>query len=315
MQRGRLTSRHLLELETLPREDIELILKTAEAFWDVLHQPIPKLPTLRGRTILNLFFEPSTRTKASFDLAAKRLSADLVSISRATSSVTKGESLLDTLKNLESMRIDLVVVRHRAPGIPHLLARYTHAAVINAGDGAHEHPTQALLDLFTLQRVWKTLEGKTVAIVGDILHSRVARSNVYGLTRMGARVWLVGPPPLVPKDLALVEGVEVAYNVEEVLQEVDAWMALRVQKERLEGSFFGGDREYFLTYGLTRERASRMKPDSLILHPGPVNWGVELEEGIESVRKTLILSQVTHGVAVRMALLYLLIPPAEEVAA
>ncbi len=312
MQRGRLSSRHLLGLETVPREDIALILKTAEAFWDVLHQPIPKLPTLRGRTILNLFFEPSTRTQASFDLAAKRLSADLVSISRTTSSVTKGESLLDTLKNLESMRIDLVVVRHRSPGIPHLLARYTQAAVINAGDGAHEHPTQALLDLFTLIRTWGSLDGRKVAIVGDILHSRVARSNVYGLTRMGARVVLVGPPPLVPQDLALTEGVEVVYDVEEVLPEVDAWMALRVQKERLEGSFFGSDREYFLTYGLTRERAAKMKPECVILHPGPVNWGVELEEGVESVRRTLILSQVTHGVAVRMALLYLLIPPAEE---
>lgn len=310
MERVRLSSRHMLGLEGYPAEDIQAILHTAEAFLKVLDQPIPKLPTLRGRTILNLFFEPSTRTQASFDLAAKRLSADIVNISPKSSSVVKGENLLDTLRNLEAMRVDAVVVRHRAPGVPHYLAQRTQASVINAGDGAHEHPTQALLDMLTLRRHFGDLKGLRVAIVGDILHSRVARSNIFGLTTMGAEVVLVGPPPLIPPLFKEMGHVQIVYRLDEdLLEAVDAVMVLRVQRERLESSFFGSAREYFLTYGITRERARHIR--GVLMHPGPVNWGVELERGVEEETTTLILSQVTHGVAVRMALLYLLLPPLE----
>ncbi len=309
MERIQLASRHLLGLEGYPREDIQAILDTAEGFLKVLQQPIPKLPTLRGRTVLNLFFEPSTRTQASFDLAAKRLSADIVNISPRSSSVVKGENLLDTLRNLEAMRVDAVVVRHRAPGVPHFLAQHTRASVINAGDGAHEHPTQALLDMLTLRRHFGGLEGLRVAIVGDILHSRVARSNIFGLTTMGAEVVLVGPPTLVPRALEDLGRVRIEHRLDGVLETVDAVMALRVQRERLESSFFGSLREYFLTYGITRERARKIR--GVLMHPGPVNWGVELERGVEEEVSTLILDQVTHGVAVRMALLYLLLPPLE----
>jgi len=310
MERVQLSSPHLLGLEGYPREDILAILDTARGFLKVLKQPIPKLPTLRGRTVLNLFFEPSTRTQASFDLAAKRLSADIVNISPKSSSVVKGEHLLDTLRNVEAMRVDAVVVRHRAPGVPHQLARHTRASVINAGDGAHEHPTQALLDLFTLREHFGDLQGLRVAIVGDILHSRVARSNIFGLSTLGAEVILVGPPTLVPREFEDFGNVRVVHRLEDdLLQSVDAVMALRIQKERLEASFFGSLREYHLLYGITRERARKIR--GVLLHPGPVNWGVELERGVEEEVTTLILDQVTHGVAVRMAVLYLLLPPLE----
>ncbi len=310
MERIQLSSPHLLGLEKYPREDILAILDTARGFLKVLRQPIPKLPTLRGRTVLNLFFEPSTRTQASFDLAAKRLSADIVSISPKSSSVVKGEHLLDTLRNVEAMRVDAVVVRHRAPGVPHLLARHTRVSVINAGDGAHEHPTQALLDLFTLREHFGDLKGLRVAIVGDILHSRVARSNIFGLSTLGAEVILVGPPTLVPPEFSRLGKVRVMHRLDEdLLQAVDAVMALRIQKERLEASFFGSLREYHRLYGITRERARKIR--GVLLHPGPVNWGVELERGVEEEATTLILDQVTHGVAVRMAILYLLLPPLE----
>jgi len=296
----------LLGLEDLTPREIELILNTASSFKEVLERPIKKVPTLRGKTVVHLFFEPSTRTQASFDLAAKRLSADTVNLSPGTSSVRKGETLLDTLKNLEAMKIDAVVVRHKSAGTPHFLAKNTDASVINAGDGAHEHPTQALLDMLTLRDLFGKLSGLKVLIVGDILHSRVARSNVFGLIKMGAQVTLSGPPTLVPRELSSF-GAKINYNLDDALKEANVVMALRVQMERLEESYFPSIREYRKFFGINRKRLLSTNPEIVLMHPGPVNWGIELDLDVHDVVKTVILDQVTNGVAVRMAVLYLLV--------
>jgi aspartate carbamoyltransferase catalytic subunit len=296
----------LLGLEDLTPREIKLILDTALSFKEVLERPIKKVPTLRGKTVVHLFFEPSTRTQASFDLAAKRLSADTFNLSPGKSSVKKGETLLDTLKNLEAMKIDAVIVRHKSAGAPHFLARNTDAAVINAGDGSHEHPTQALLDMLTLREIFGDLKGLKVLIVGDILHSRVARSNIFGLTKMGAEVTLSGPPTLVPQELSSF-GAKINYDLDEALRETDVVMALRVQRERLEESFFPSVREYRKFFGINKKRLLATNPKVVLMHPGPVNWGVELDLDVYDAVKTVILDQVTNGVAVRMAVLYLLV--------
>jgi len=296
----------LLGLEPLSCDEILFLLNEAVAFREILKRPIRKVPTLRGKTVLNLFFEPSTRTQASFDLAAKRLSCDIVSISPGTSSVKKGETLLDTLKNIEAMKIDAVVVRHSSPGTPHFLARHTEASVINAGDGAHEHPTQGLLDMLTVKEILGTFKGITVLIVGDILHSRVARSDIFGFKKCGARVILSGPPTMLTEAFKEL-GVEIAYEPDQVIGEADVIIALRVQMERLEESFFPSFREYREIYSLTPERLKKAKKEAILMHPGPVNWGVELDLESVDVLKTVILDQVTNGVAIRMAVLYHLI--------
>ncbi len=297
--------KHLLGLEGFSKEEIGLILDTAVSFREVLSRPIPKVPTLRGKTVVNLFFEPSTRTRISFELAEKRLSADSVNFSAATSSVLKGETLRDTIRNIEAMSIDLVVIRHRAAGAPYFLTRCVDAAVINAGDGRHEHPTQGLLDLLTLRDRFGRLEGLKVAIVGDIAHSRVARSNIYGLQAAGAEVALCGPPTLIPVE-AEQWGVPVFYDVDEAIAWADVLNVLRIQLERQERALFPSVREYHRLFGITRERLERAQKDVTILHPGPINRGIELESELADSEFSLILNQVTNGVAVRMAVLYLL---------
>jgi aspartate carbamoyltransferase catalytic subunit len=302
----RLSRKDLLGLEGVSKAELDVLLETASSFREVLDRPIKKVPTLRGKTVLHLFFEPSTRTQASFDLAAKRLSADTVSLAIARSSVTKGESILDTLKNLEAMKIDAVVIRHSSPGVPHFLSAHTDAAIINAGDGAHEHPTQALLDMLTMVQRFGTLEGLKVLIVGDILHSRVARSNIFGLLTMGAEVNLSGPPTLVPRELEDL-GARLRFDLDDAVREADVIMALRVQRERLESSFFPTLREYRNFFGITRNRVKMARKDAILMHPGPVNWGVELDPDVKDSMSSLILDQVTNGVAVRMAVLYHLV--------
>lgn len=296
----------LLGLEELSPEEINLILETADSFREVLERPIKKVPALRGKTIANLFFEPSTRTQVSFDLAAKRLSADTTSIAARSSSLLKGETLLDTARNIEAMKVDAVVVRHSSAGVPHLLARHLSASVINAGDGCHEHPTQALLDIFTLRRRFGNLAGLRVAILGDIAHSRVARSNIWGLTKLGAQVVVVGPPTLIPPGIEAM-GVEVSYDVDDVLGRVDVVNVLRIQKERQEGNLLPSLREYRAAYGLTLERMARAPRTLIVMHPGPVNRGVELDPAVADGPWSVILDQVTNGVAVRMAVLFLLV--------
>ncbi len=298
--------KHLLGLEGISKAEMEEIFHAADVFSEFLKRPLRKLPTLRGKTILNMFFEPSTRTQASFDLAAKRLSADTVSVSKRGSAVEKGETLLDTLKNIEAMKIDAVVIRHSAPGAPHFLARHTNASVINAGDGAHEHPTQALLDIYTMLREFGDVAGKRVLIVGDVLHSRVARSDVFGLKAWGAEVVLCGPPTLVPKELEAL-GARVSWDLDSEIGEVDVVMALRIQRERMGKGFYPSIREYRRFWGITRERARMMKPGALLMHPGPVNWEVELDPEATEETRTVILDQVTNGVAIRMAVFYLLL--------
>ena len=306
-----LPSKDLLGLKGITREELELIFSTADSFLEFLNRPVRKLPTLRGKTILNLFFEASTRTQASFDMAAKRLSADTVSVSKKGSAVEKGETLLDTLRNIQAMKIDAVVIRHSAAGAPHFLARNTSASVINAGDGLHEHPSQALLDMFTLRKELGDFAGKRVLIVGDILHSRVARSNVFGMKAWGADVVLCGPPTLVPKDLAQM-GSEVSWDLDAEMPKADVIMALRIQNERLTESYFPSVREFRKHFGLTPERMSRAKDNAILMHPGPVNWEVELDPKVQNMVKTVILDQVTNGVAVRMAIFYLLIAGGKE---
>jgi aspartate carbamoyltransferase catalytic subunit len=300
-----LKRKDLLGIKDLEVEEINLILSTAESFKEVGGREIKKVPTLRGRTVVNLFFEPSTRTRASFELAAKRLSADVINISAGSSSAVKGETLVDTAKNLEAMGADLIVVRHGSSGAPALLARALRCSVINAGDGAHEHPTQALLDLSTIQERKGRLAGLTVVIVGDVLHSRVARSNLWGLTKLGARVRIVGPPTMVPRDLGAF-GAEVYTSLDEALDGADVVMTLRLQLERQGRAFFPTLREYSRLWGLTRERLQRAKPDVLVMHPGPVNRGVEIAPEVADGLSSVILAQVTNGLAVRMAVLYLL---------
>jgi aspartate carbamoyltransferase catalytic subunit len=295
----------LISIKDLDRDELRLILDTAESFKEVGARDIKKVPTLRGKTVVNLFFEPSTRTRTSFELAAKRLSADLVNIAVNSSSVVKGETLLDTARNIEAMQADLIVVRHPCAGAPALLAQKMTSAVINAGDGAHEHPTQALLDLFTIRERKKTLEGLTVVIVGDILHSRVARSAIHALKMVGSSIRVVGPPTMIPQEITHW-GVEVFYQYEEALKGADVVMILRLQLERQGRSLFPTIREYANLYGLTARRLAMAKDDVLVMHPGPINRGIEIAPEVADGLSSAILSQATNGVAVRMAVLYLL---------
>ncbi|MFP3869451.1 MAG: aspartate carbamoyltransferase catalytic subunit [Syntrophobacteria bacterium] len=295
----------LLGIKQLEPEEIQLILDTAEIFKEISTRPIKKVPTLRGRTVVHLFYEPSTRTRTSFEIAAKRLSADTLSISASTSSIVKGETLLDTARNLEAMTPDVIVLRHSAGGAPHLLARHISASVINAGDGMHEHPTQALLDLLTIRDKKGTISGLTVAIIGDIAHSRVARSNIWALTKMGARVVVAGPATMMPLQLEQL-GVRVFHRVEDVVAEADAIILLRIQRERQNQMLLPTLREYSRVFGLDERKLARAKPDVLIMHPGPINRGVEISPSVADGPYSVILNQVTNGVAVRMAVLYLL---------
>jgi aspartate carbamoyltransferase catalytic subunit len=307
--------RHLLGIDGLTRGDAELILQTAAGFVEINERAKKKVPVLQGRTVALMFFEDSTRTRLSFDLAAKRLSADVLAFSASGSSVQKGETLLDTIKNLEAMKPDLVVVRHQASGAPWLVARGTRAAIVNAGDGQHEHPTQALLDAFTLlQRFERTpqqgLDGLTIAIVGDIARSRVARSNLLLLPLLGARVRVCGPRTMLPLGLE-TSGVEVHTDVESSLDGVDAVMTLRIQKERAAGAVMASDRDYALRFGLTRERFARLPKHAVVMHPGPINRGVEIDHDVADDPRAVILRQAENGVVVRMAVLYLLATTAE----
>jgi len=296
----------LLGIKQLEPEEIEVILETAETFKEISTRAIKKVPTLRGRTVVHLFYEPSTRTRTSFEIAAKRLSADTFNISASTSSIVKGETLLDTAKNLEAMNPDVIVLRHSAAGAPHMLARRVEASVINAGDGMHEHPTQALLDLLTIRDNKRTISGQTVAIIGDIAHSRVARSNIWALTKMGARVLVAGPKTMIPQDLDEL-GVEVHSHPQDIIPEADVIMILRIQLERQGKMLLPSLREYSRVFGLNEEKLSKAKPDVLIMHPGPINRGVEISPSVADGPYSVILDQVTNGVAIRMALLYLLI--------
>jgi aspartate carbamoyltransferase catalytic subunit len=304
VQTAQWTRKDLLGLRELSAEEIRLLLATAESFREISLRPIKKVPALRGKTVVNLFFEPSTRTRTSFELAAKRLSADILNISTASSSLTKGETILDTIKNLEALKVDVLVIRHAAAGVPQMIARHANASVINAGDGAHEHPTQALLDLLTIQEKKGRLEGLQVTILGDIAHSRVARSNIWGLTKLGARVTVCGPPTLLPVHIEQL-GVGVTYDVREAIRTADVVMLLRIQHERQEAALVPSLREYRLRYGIDRDRLKLAKPDVLIMHPGPINRGVELDSNVADGPHSVILDQVTNGVAVRMAALYL----------
>ena len=310
----KLRSRHLLGIEGLEPEEITLILDTAESLAQISQREIKKVPTLRGRTVVNFFVEPSTRTRSSFEIAEKRLSADALNFSPGSSSLVKGETLVDTARNLEAMAPDFIVIRHSEPGAPHMLARICRSSVINAGDGAHEHPTQALLDAYTLRQRKGRLRGLRVAIVGDILHSRVVRSNIFLLNTMGAEVVLSGPPTLMPRGIEAL-GVTVAARIEEAVEGADAIMMLRVQQERMARGYFPSVREYFRLYGLTRERAALARPDAIIMHPGPINRGVEIASDVADGPYSVILEQVTNGVAVRMAILYLLAGDEAEQAA
>ncbi|HYP49571.1 MAG TPA: aspartate carbamoyltransferase catalytic subunit [Pyrinomonadaceae bacterium] len=297
----------LLGIRQLSVADILKILDTAETFRDVSRREVKKVPTLRGKTVINLFFEASTRTRTSFELAAKRLSADAINISISTSSVTKGETLLDTAKNLDAMQPDAIVIRHGAAGAPHLLAKHSDAAVVNAGDGANEHPTQALLDAMTIRDRKGRIADLNVAIIGDILHSRVARSNLYLLTKLGARVKVFGPRTLLPPEfLGLVESnFEIASSLENALENADVVMILRIQKERQDSAFFPSMKEYSIHYGLTKARLNLAKEDAIVLHPGPMNRGVEIASDIADSSRAFILNQVENGLAIRMAVLYL----------
>ncbi len=300
-----LSNRHLLGLDGVPREDIEQILDTAVSFKEVLDRPIKKVPPLQGKTIVNLFFESSTRTRISFELAERRLSADVVNFTAAGSSVSKGETLKDTARNIEAMKIDMVVIRHASAGASHFLSNVVAANVINAGDGAHEHPTQGLLDMFTLREKHKTLEGLRVCIVGDIVHSRVARSNIYGLKTMGADVSVCGPETLIPREIQRL-GVSVYHRLEDVIPRVDALNVLRIQLERQEKGLFPSLREYHRYFGVTKEKVDRAQKPITILHPGPINRDVEISADLADGEHSVILQQVTNGVAIRMAVLYLL---------
>ncbi|MEW6675837.1 MAG: aspartate carbamoyltransferase catalytic subunit [Nitrospirota bacterium] len=300
-----LKRKDLLGIKDLSVEEINLILDTAAGFKDVLGRDIKKVPTLRGKTAVNLFFEPSTRTRTSFELAAKRLSTDVINFSVPTSSIIKGESLIDTALTVQALGADFIIIRHSSAGVPHLLAKILKASVINAGDGTNEHPTQALLDAFTIREKKGKIEGLTVAIVGDILHSRVAKSNVYSLTRLGAGVRLIGPPTLIPKEIEGI-GVDVFHNMEAGLKDVDVVMMLRIQMERQGKGFFPSTEEYFKNWGLTIERFSLAKEDAIVMHPGPMNRGVEITSEIADGPTSVILEQVTNGLAVRMAVMYLL---------
>ncbi|MEW5982109.1 MAG: aspartate carbamoyltransferase catalytic subunit [Acidobacteriota bacterium] len=302
---ARLLRKDLLGIADLSAAEIALVLDTADAMKEIGSRPIKKVPALRGKTVINLFCEPSTRTRTSFEVAEKRLSADTLSISVATSSVVKGETLVDTARNLEAMSPDLIVLRHASSGACHLLARVCKAGIINAGDGTHEHPTQALLDAFTMRERKGRLAGLKVAILGDLLHSRVFRSNALLLTKVGAEVWACGPPTLIPPGMEQM-GIRATTSVEEAVQDADVVMMLRIQLERMQGGFFPSLREYFNVFGMTRARLARARPDAIIMHPGPMNRGVEIASDVADGPGSVILEQVANGVAVRMAVLYLL---------
>ena len=294
----------LLGLEYLSKEEIELILHTAESFKEVTTRQIKKVPALRGKTVVNLFYEPSTRTRTSFELAAKRLSADVINIAVESSSITKGETLIDTGRNIEALKIDIIVVRHNCSGAPNILARAVKASVVNAGDGWHEHPTQALLDMFTLKSKLGKLENLNVSIIGDIAHSRVARSNIWGLTKLGAKVTVCAPPLLIPEGIEKM-GVRATNDIDEALKNTDAINVLRMQFERDEVVAFPSKIEYFRQYGITKERLKKCKKDIIVMHPGPINRGVEISSEVADGANSVILEQVTNGIAVRMAVLYL----------
>jgi aspartate carbamoyltransferase catalytic subunit len=304
----------LLGIDDLSKDDIYRLLETAEAMREIGERPIKKVPTLRGKTVVNLFYEPSTRTRTSFEIAEKRLSADTLNIAVQSSSVLKGETLADTAMNIEAMSPDMIVVRHASSGACHLLSRICRSRIINAGDGMHEHPTQALLDAFTIRQHKRTIEGLKVAIVGDLLHSRVLRSNVLLLTKLGADVWVSGPPTLVPRGIEQL-GVRVTTSVEEAVVGADVIMMLRIQQERMQGAYFPSLREYFNLFGMTVERIARAKPDVIVMHPGPMNRGVEIASEVADGPYSVILEQVANGVAVRMAVLYLLAGGVEDEAA
>jgi len=304
----------LLGIDYLSKDDIYRLLETAEAMREIGERPIKKVPTLRGKTVVNLFYEPSTRTRTSFEIAEKRLSADTLNIAVQSSSVLKGETLADTAMNIEAMSPDMIVLRHASSGACHLLSRICRSRIINAGDGMHEHPTQALLDAFTIRQHKKTIEGLKVVIIGDLLHSRVLRSNVLLLTKLGADVWVSGPPTLVPRGIEQL-GVRVTTSVEDAVADADVIMMLRIQQERMQGAYFPSLREYFNLFGMTVERISRAQPDVIIMHPGPMNRGVEIASEVADGPYSVILEQVANGVAVRMAVLYLLAGGVEDEAA
>lgn len=306
-----MTRRHVLDLDDFSRDEIEQVMTTAEAMREVLSRPIKRVPPLRGKTMVNLFYEASTRTRISFELAAKNLSADVVNVSASGSSVEKGESLVDTIRTLQALGTDLIVMRHSLAGAPYLVAQHVRGSVLNAGDGWHAHPSQALLDVFTIRQKFGRVAGLEVVIVGDILHSRVARSNVWGLSRMGARVVLCGPPTLLPDfgangHRAGLPAVEVSYDLDRSVRKADVVMALRIQKERQEGGLLPSLREYVRLYQVNAERVGMARPDALVMHPGPMNEGVEIAPDVARGAQSAIEEQVTNGVAVRMALLYLL---------
>ncbi|MEY3056475.1 MAG: hypothetical protein RL548_494 [Bacteroidota bacterium] len=301
-----LTTKHLLGIKDLKTEDIQLILSTATQFKEVLQRPVKKVPTLRDVTIVNLFYENSTRTRISFELAEKRLSADVVNFTVSNSSAAKGETLLDTVNNILSMKVDMVVMRHSASGAPHYLAKHIDAAIINAGDGINEHPTQALLDAFSMQEKTGKLAGLKVAIIGDIMHSRVALSNIYLLKKMGAEVMVSGPPTLIPTYLQKAMDVQVEYNIDKALAWCDVANVLRIQLERQNQPLFSSLREYNLAYGITKNRLDKLNKEIVIMHPGPINRGVEIDSNVADSPHSIILDQVENGVAVRMACLYLL---------
>ena len=308
-----LSKKDILDIESLSSDEIRLILEAAESFKEVLGRDIKKVPTLRGKTVINLFFEASTRTRTSFEIAAKRLSADTINISASASSVQKGETLSDTVRNIEAMNSDVIIIRHPASGAPHFIAKRLSASVINAGDGSHEHPSQALLDLMTIKEKKGKIEGLKVAVIGDIAHSRVARSNIHGLTKMGAKVVLYGPKTLIPKGIEKISSLiphpsslSVASSMEEALSDADVIMMLRIQLERQGQSLFPSVREYSRFFGLNGRNISLAKEDAVIMHPGPMNRGVEISSDVADGPRSVILDQVNNGIAVRMALLYLL---------
>lgn len=294
----------LLGLQELSKEEIELILSTADSFKEISQRPIKKVPALRGKTVVNLFYEPSTRTRVSFEIAAKRLSADVINVAAETSSVKKGEALIDTGKNIQALKADIIVLRHIYSGAPVLLARHLDISVVNAGDGWHEHPTQALLDIFTLKEKLGRVAGLNVVIVGDMAHSRVARSNIWGLTKLGAKVTVCAPPTLIPPAIEQA-GVSISHNIDEALKNADAVNVLRMQFERDEKSAFPNELEYFKNFGITQERLLKAKKKIIVMHPGPLNRGIEMESAVADGLNSVILEQVTNGIAIRMAVLFL----------
>ncbi|HVZ25778.1 MAG TPA: aspartate carbamoyltransferase catalytic subunit [Sediminibacterium sp.] len=303
----KLSAKHLLGIKDLTKEDIALILSTAQQFKEVLQRPVKKVPSLRDVTIVNLFYENSTRTRMSFELAERRLSADVLNFAASTSSSAKGETLLDTVNNILSMKVDMVVMRHSASGAPHFLAKHIPAAIVNAGDGINEHPTQALLDAYSMQEKFGKLAGLKVAIIGDIMHSRVALSNMYLLRKMGAEVMVAGPPTLIPTYIREAMGVQVEYNLQKALQWCDVANVLRIQLERQNQPLFSSLREYNMAYGISRRVLDNLGKEIVIMHPGPINRGVELDSDVADGPYSIILDQVENGVAVRMAVLYLLV--------